>query len=86
MDHFMYDEYGDIFYGHDVDVTVMMIPVRCLRCNNGIYDLTKVEVTERYTDCSVWMTPCCNVSVDDRTWPGRAAYVRLDHDGYDARR
>ncbi|WP_045740798.1 hypothetical protein [Actinoplanes rectilineatus] len=42
----------------------MFKPVRCT-CG-GIYDLGTVEVTGRYTDCSVWRAPCCGRTADDR--------------------
>jgi hypothetical protein len=56
----------------------MFDPVRCT-CG-GIYDLGKVTVTARYTDCSVWTTPCCHRSVDDRGetgWTSHRDYTRL---------
>lgn len=47
-------------------VDEMMFPVRCLHCR-AVYSLTHVRVTARYTDCSVWTTPCCGYpGVDDR--------------------
>lgn len=46
------------------DTTGMFSPVRC-RCGE-IYDLGAVTVTARYTDCSVWVTPCCRRQADDR--------------------
>lgn len=52
-------------------VAEMVSPVRCLICQ-AIYDVGKVTVTARYTDCSVWMSPCCNVQVDDRQRPWTA--------------
>ena len=46
----------------------MMYPVRCMHCH-GVYSLAHVHVTGRYTDCSVWTSPCCGVSgIDDRPW------------------
>lgn len=61
-------------------VADMRSPVRCNRCR-GVYDLGKVEVTARYTDCSVWRTPCCGQTVDDRGetgWTLRKDYERID--------
>lgn len=61
----------------------MMFPVRCLRCHRGVYDLAKVTITARYLDCSVWRTPCCDQSVDDRGetgWTSRKDYERIDKD------
>ena len=58
----------------------MATPVRCTHCG-GVYDLGAVEVTARYVDCSVWKSPCCRRTVDDRGpgWtPGGADYERLD--------
>jgi hypothetical protein len=64
----------------DPDVTKgMHQPVRCSFCG-GVYDLGKVEVTARYADCSMWKTPCCGVTADDRGetgWKSRRDYVRL---------
>lgn len=65
----------------------MMFPVRCT-CGR-IYDLGKVEVTARYTDCSIWNAPCCGRQVDDRGetgWKSTQDYYRLDRDGREARR
>jgi hypothetical protein len=67
----------------------MFSPVRCNRCHNGIYDLGKVEVTARYTDCSVWRTPCCNQVVDDRGqtgWTSRKDYEVLTQEQLAAHR
>jgi hypothetical protein len=59
--------------GHVVpeyDTSGMFQPVLCLHCGT-VYDLGGVTVTGRYSDCSVWTTPCCGVrGVDDR--PGVA--------------
>ncbi len=57
----------------------MFEPVRCSFCN-GVYDLGEVEVTARYADCSVWKTPCCRRTADDRGdtgWKSRKDYVHL---------
>jgi hypothetical protein len=54
-------------------------PARCTWCG-GVYDLGTVEVTARYTDCSVWKAPCCGTVVDDRGetgWKSRSDYTRL---------
>lgn len=49
-------------------VADMMYPVRCMHCS-GVYSLTHVQVTGRYTDCSVWTSPCCGYpGIDDRPW------------------
>jgi hypothetical protein len=42
----------------------MSSPVRCT-CGQ-VYDLGKVTVTARYTDCSMWKAPCCGRTADDR--------------------
>lgn len=57
----------------------MMIPVRCAHCGT-VYDLTKVEVTARYTDCSMWKCPGCSRTVDDRGetgWKTTQDYHRI---------
>ena len=43
----------------------MTFPARCCHCRR-VYDLAKVTVTARYTDCSMWKAPCCGVLADDR--------------------
>lgn len=55
----------------------MTSPVMCNRCGE-IYDLTNVEVVARYADCSMYKTPCCGKTVDDRTWVGSPAFTRLE--------
>lgn len=58
----------------------MRFPVRCTWCS-GTYDLATVEVTARYTDCSMWRAPCCNRLVDDRGdtgWKSRKDYEHLE--------
>jgi hypothetical protein len=57
----------------------MMSPVRCRRCGK-VYDLKAVEVVARYTDCSVWQCPGCNVQVDDRGEHGDSAWGRQHYD------
>lgn len=62
------------------DLNEMMSPVRCAFCR-GIYDLAAVIVTGRYVDCSVWRTPCCDVTADDRGetgWESRRDYYPID--------
>lgn len=52
-------------------VSEMFHPGKCRWCG-AIYDGGKVEVTARYSDCSVWKSPCCNATTDDRpvSWGG----------------
>jgi hypothetical protein len=60
------DKYGRLIDGPDPKVIAeMFYPVRCTHCRK-IYDAGKVEVTARYTDCSMWKAPCCGRTVDDR--------------------
>lgn len=74
---------------HDrLAVEGMMFPARCCHCER-IYDLSKVTVVQRYTDCSVWLCPGCKLQVDDRGangWGGRRDYVELDSGGREKRR
>jgi hypothetical protein len=61
------------------DISGMTSPVRCTRCG-GVYDLGNVTVTARYTDCSMWRSPCCDLLVHHRGetgWKSRGDYVRL---------
>lgn len=51
-------------------------PVLCSFCGR-IYDLGKVEVTGRYADATVFVTPCCNRQADDRGWKGHPDYREL---------
>lgn len=69
-----------LFPEDDADTSGMRIPVRCTHCRGGVYDLAAVNVTARYTDCSMWRSPCCDLLVDDRGetgWKSRGDYVRL---------
>lgn len=66
------------------NVEGMTFPVECARCG-GVYDLGTVEVTARYVDCSMWRTPCCGTTADDRGetgWKSIQDYYRLDRDGF----
>lgn len=56
----------------EYDISGMTYPVRCNHCS-GVYDLSKVTVTARYTDCSMWQSPCCGREVDDRGVSGGKA-------------
>jgi len=79
----MWDAYGRQLFDM-AQIDGMHQPVRCLRCNQGVYDLGTVEVTARYADCSVWKAPCCGSVVDDRGetgWKTFNDYVRLGPDG-----
>lgn len=83
-----WDIYGNPW---DVDpdlIADMFQPVRCLRCQ-GLYDLGTVEITHRYSDCTLWRTPCCKQAVDDRGetgWKSFQDYQRLNKDGSPVRR
>ena len=63
-----------------VPIGEMFQPVRCTWCG-GVYDLGKVTVTARYVDCSMWKSPCCGNTVDDRGdtgWKSRKDYEHID--------
>lgn len=61
-------------------VAEMMYPVRCLHCGS-VYSLTHVQVTGRYTDCSVWTSPCCGIGgIDDRPWVRDRHYRELSRE------
>ncbi len=77
----MRDIYGlPIYTEAEYDqIAIMYKPVRCT-CGR-IYDLGKVEVTARYADCSVWITPCCKRTADDRGergWKSIPDYTVID--------
>jgi hypothetical protein len=64
----------------------MTSPVRCAYCN-GVYDLGTVEITGRYADCTLWTSPCCRRTVDDRGetgWKTTKDYYRIT-DRYEVR-
>lgn len=64
-------------------IAEMFKPVRCRWCR-GVYDLGSVTVTARYADCSVWKTPCCNNTADDRGetgWKSIGDYTVIDKRG-----
>ena len=58
--------------------------VRCSFCGE-VYDLAMVTVTARYADCSMFLTPCCGRTADDREWLSlpsfRRTAARLTVDG-----
>lgn len=60
------DEQGRLYAEVECEAaTRMTSPVRCSHCSR-LYDLGAVTVTARYADCSVWKSPCCGRTVDDR--------------------
>lgn len=88
-----YDAYGLRHFSPAVDralaeqVRGMTYPVRCT-CGQ-VYDVGKVEVKARYTDCSIWNAPCCGRQADDRGetgWKTTQDYYRLDRNGREVRR
>jgi hypothetical protein len=64
------------------DVAGMGFPVKCKWCRT-VHDGAKVTVVGRYSDCSTWRCPGCNILIDDRplSWGGSA--IQLDRDGYE---
>lgn len=83
MDRFMmYDPYGG---RTRPDVSDMFSPVRCGHCG-AVYDVGKVEVTARYADCSMWKSPCCGRTVDDRQWKSLRDIIWLDRGGNEVKR
>ena len=46
----------------------MFAPVRCKFCLQ-VHDSAKVDVLQRYSDCSVWKCPNCGTRIDDRPEP-----------------
>lgn len=57
--------------------------VRC-RQDGHVYDLTKVTVVARYSDCSAWRCPGpCGRLVDDRRWKGLPDYDEVGQGGDD---
>lgn len=46
-----------------VDTCDMAYPMRCKWCG-CVHDAGKVEVVQRYADCSVWRCPGCGLLID----------------------
>lgn len=88
MTYAYWDEYGEFSLRVEPEsLKGMLCPVRCNLCNE-VYDLTKGEPIARYADCTVYKTPCCGRTVDDRPGiggGGRSAFVRLDRFGREQR-
>lgn len=87
MDVDAWDAYVDQ-YGHapqvgpdGTPVEEMFMPVRC-GCGQ-VYDAGSVEVTQRYLDCSMWITPCCRRLTDSRPqgWGSGPGYTELRRGG-----
>lgn len=59
----------------------MRSPVKCKLCNeeNNIYDLGLVNIIQRFSDCSVFKTPCCNKLADDREWKSLPDFTRIEN-------
>lgn len=51
----------------------------CLCTCGEVFDLGAVEVRQRYSDCTVFLLPCCNRTTDDRPagWRSGPNFERL---------
>lgn len=54
-----------------------MMMYRCHSCNS-IFNIGGVEVIARYSDCTVFKTPCCSRTVDDRQWKSLVDVSRVE--------
>ncbi|AWN07758.1 hypothetical protein HOT31_gp087 [Microbacterium phage Hendrix] len=75
-DHMEFDRYGmPIVWDVNQlgEIEQMSFPMRCMRCQH-VHDTAKVEVVQRYADCTVWKCPRCGAHIDDRPigWGGSA--------------
>jgi hypothetical protein len=74
------DGYDGRSFALPAETEGMYSPVRCAYCRH-VYDLGMVEVTARYSDCSMWKCPGCGAVVDDRGetgWKSKQDYYKLD--------
>lgn len=53
-----------------------MNPVCCNFCGQK-YDLGLVKVIARYADATVFKTPCCRRTADDREWKQLPDFTRV---------
>ena len=58
------------------ETTGMLSPVLCLRCGK-VYDLCGVKATARYSDATLFTTPCCGVKTDDREFVSSPSFRKL---------
>lgn len=63
------------------DVELMTSPVKCNYCGTT-YDLTSVKVIHRYSDCTLFKTPCCDKMADDRKWKSLPDFQEVDLSKY----
>lgn len=62
--------------GEKAKLDKMLIPVQCNHCGKP-YDLCETEVIHRYADCTLYKTPCCNRTADDREWKSCPDFTKL---------
>jgi hypothetical protein len=55
-----------------------MYKVKCTHCGLT-YNLESVKIIARYSDCTVFKTPCCNVMADDREWKILPDFKKVDN-------
>lgn len=60
-----------------LNINDMISPVTCSHCRK-IYDLCDVKVVARYSDCTQFKTPCCDVMSDDREWKSLPDFKKID--------
>lgn len=79
LNGFLYD--FDIINGSlsKYNIKDMRIPVLCTYCSKT-YDLTKVKVTHRYSDCDQFKSPCCDRLVDTRMYKNILDFKYLNID------
>lgn len=58
------------------DTRGMTSPVRCNHCGT-VYDLGVATIISRHADATVFTTPCCNRTADDRWWKSLPDYTAL---------
>lgn len=61
-----------------MEIIKMKYLVKCTHCNR-IYDLMgEIKEIARYADCTVFESPCCHRTVDDRTWKSLPDFEKVE--------
>ncbi len=66
--------------GDKKEIQSMMVPVRCCHCGQ-VYDLCDIKsenIIHRYSDSTLYKSPCCKKQVDDREWKSSPDIEKLD--------
>jgi len=62
--------------GNAKQIASMLVPVTCSYCNQ-VYDLATVKFIHRFSDCDLFVSPCCENMVDNNPMKENKSYIEI---------